>query len=449
MKRISFVILICSGLIFGAAFVGYMFFSWRPATLRIAVGPPGSEDVKVVQEVAEAFTRERHYVRLRVLITANSVDSAAAIAARHADLAVVRADQDLPADALSVAIFRKDIVVFWVPNAPGMKGQKKESSIKKVEDLAGHRVGVIGKTQVNVNLLKMILTESGVNPDKVGIVQFGISEVGDALRNEKVDAFLAVGPVDSKITADALNITTKAAISPTFLPITAAEIIARKHPVYESSEIAAGALGASPARPDDDVTTLGVDHLIVARKEVGDQTITEFTKQLFAIRHMLQTDFPGVANIQVPDTDKAATIPAHPGAAAYIDGTERTFMERYSDFFWFALMGVSGLASAGAWFRSYMRRDDRARNTELRGRLVDMITAVRNSSSVDELDAMQREADDILRNTLDCFQNGAVDEDTLSAFSLALEQFHTAVIDRKNWIAGEALQRKVVENGIP
>jgi TRAP transporter TAXI family solute receptor len=442
MKPFSLFVLACGGLLFAVALVGYLFFSWRPATLRIAVGPPGSEDVKVIQEVAEAFQRERHYVRLRVIVTAGAVESAAAIGAHQADLAVARADLTLPPNALSVAVFRKNVVVLWVPNLPLAKGQKKEPTIKKIEDLSGRRVGVIGKTQANVNLLKLILTEAGVAPEKVNVVQFGTGEIGEALKNDRVDAFLAVGPVDSKITADAIAITTRAGSSPTFLPITSAEIIARKHPVYESSEIAAGALGASPARPDDDVTTLEVDHLVVARKEIHEATITAFTKQLFAIRHRLQTDFPGVANIQVPDTDKAAAIPAHPGAAAYIDGTERTFLERYSDFFWLGLMAVSGVASAGAWFRSYTRRDERARNAALRGRLLDMITAVRDSDSVADIDRMQREADDILRDTLGCFEDGAVDEDTLSAFNIALDQFHTAVQDRKGWISDTAAPRR-------
>lgn len=276
-----------------------------------------------------------------------------------------------------------------------------------------------------------------MDPDKVGIVQFETTEAGDALRNQKVDAFLAVGPVDSKITADAINATTRAGSSPTFLPIGAAEIIARKHPVYELAEIAAGALGATPQRPDDDVTTLSVNHLIVGRKQLSDPTVTAFTKQLFAIRHSLQSQFPGVADIQVPDTDKAAVIPAHPGAAAYIDGTERTFLERYSDFMWLGLMAVSGLASAGAWFRSYMRRDDRTRNSELRGRMLAMITAARDCDLIEDLNRMQREADDVLKDTLTCFENGAVDEDTLSAFNIVLDQFHNAVADRKMWISGD------------
>ncbi len=435
MKRFSLAVIGFGVVVFAIALVGYLSFSWRPATLRIAVGPSGSQDVKVIQELAQAFIRERHYVRLKVQVTEGSSESAEAIGKHQADLAVVRADRSLPNNALSVAVFRKNVVVIWVPNLTA-KGQKRESSITKISELAGRRVGVIGMTSANVDLLKLILTESGVDPEKVAVVQFAVNEGGEALRNQKVDAFLAVGPVDSKITADAINATTRAGSSPTFLPIGAAEIIARKHPVYESAEIAAGALGATPQRPDDDVTTLSVNHLIVARKELSEPTVTAFTKQLFAIRHTLESRFPGVADIQVPDTDKAATIPAHPGAAAYIDGTERTFLERYSDFMWLGLMVLSGLASGGAWLRSYMRRDDRARNTALRSRLLEMITAVRNSESIDELEAMQREADGILNDTLACFENGAVDEDTLVAFNIALDQFHNAVQDRKAWIAG-------------
>jgi TRAP transporter TAXI family solute receptor len=441
MKRATIIVLGVGGLVFVAALIGLLFFSWRPATLRIAVGPPGSEDVKVVQEIAQAFTRERHYVRLRVMVTEGAAESAAAVGHHDADLAVVRGDLTLPADALSVAVFRKNLVIFWIPNGGSAKGQKKESNITKIANLSGRKVGVVGKTPANVDLLKIILTESGVAPEKVEIVQFATNDLAEAYRNQKVDAFMAVGPVDSKITADAIAATTKANSAPTFLAVDAAEIIARKHPIYESTEIAAGALGANPAKPDDDVTTIGVNHLIVARKALSELVITAFTKQLFAIRHSLQSQFPGVANIQVPDTDKAAAIPAHPGAAAYIDGNERTFLDRYGDYMWFALMLLSGVASAGAWLRAYMRRDERIHNTSLRNRLLDMIVAARETGSVTELDQMQKEADDILRDTLNCFEDGAVNEDTLAAFNIALDQFHNAVADRKAWLADSVSSR--------
>ena len=60
-----------------------------------------------------------------------------------------------------------------------------------------------------------------------------------------------------------------------------------------------------------------------------------------------------------------------------------------------------------------------------------MIVAARRSDSIEELDRMQSEADEILRDTLRCFDDGAIEEGALTAFSIALEQFHNAVADRK------------------
>ena len=58
-------------------------------------------------------------------------------------------------------------------------------------------------------------------------------------------------------------------------------------------------------------------------------------------------------------------------------------------------------------------------------------SAARRCDSVDELDRLQSEADDILRGTLQGFEQGAIPEAALTAFNLALAQFHHAVADRK------------------
>jgi hypothetical protein len=124
-------------------------------------------------------------------------------------------------------------------------------------------------------------------------------------------------------------------------------------------------------------------------------------------------------------------IPVHPGAAAFVDGEEKTFLDRYSDYIWWALMALSATGSLGAWFASHLKKDDRNVNSSLRDRLLDMLARARQSDSTEELDQMQTEADDILRETLQCFEHGAIEEGTLTAFNIALEQFHNAVADRK------------------
>ena len=78
-------------------------------------------------------------------------------------------------------------------------------------------------------------------------------------------------------------------------------------------------------------------------------------------------------------------------------------------------------------YRYQSRRDESA----LRERLLDMLAAARRSDTIEELDRMQTEADDILRDTLQCFEHGAISEGALTAFNIALDQFHNAVADRK------------------
>ncbi len=81
----------------------------------------------------------------------------------------------MPGDARSVAILHKNVVVLWAPSGHQRKGPRHKTPASKIMleigDLAGHRVGVIGRSLANVTLLRVILKESGIAPDKVTIVQ--------------------------------------------------------------------------------------------------------------------------------------------------------------------------------------------------------------------------------------------------------------------------------------
>jgi TRAP transporter TAXI family solute receptor len=425
-----FIFVLISGILLFAAAAGALYFVLRPEYLRIAVGPAGSDDVKLIQAMAQTFARERSHIRLSPIVTDGAIESISLMRQSKIDLAVARGDLEMPADAQSTAILRKNVVVLWTAPGPAAKGARKPK-IKDLAGLAGRKVGIVGKTSANVALLRVILTESGISPDKVEVVQFGTNEIAEMARDQTIDAFMAVGPLESKITAAAIAATARTRGEPKFLGIDVADALVQKHPLYQAAEIPGSTFSSAPARPDDKIETVSVNHLIVARKSLSEETVGAFTRQVFAVRQSLLKELPGVATIEKPNTDKDAAIPAHRGAAAYIDGTERTFLERYSDYMWGALILLSGLGSAGAWLRSYLKRDERTNNSVLRDRLKAMIPEARQSTSLEELDRMQAEVDEILGDTLNCYDDGAIAEGDLSAFGLLLEQFHHAVTDRK------------------
>ena len=438
-KRRSYALLIlAAGMLAFTAAAGTLYYVLRPTTLRIAVGPAGSEDQKLVQLMAQTFARDGSSVRLSPVTTEGTQESINLFTAGKADLAVARGDLNLPANAESVAILRKNVVVLWAPSGLPAKGSKKQPApkIKSLDELAGHRVGVIGRTQANVALLRAILKESGVNPDKVTISQFATNQIGEMAKDTSVDAFMAVGPLKSKITVDAIAATATARGEPKFLPIDVADAIAKKNPIYESEEIPASIFGSSPQRPEDKVDTVAVSHLIIAPKSLSDTVVAAFARQLFTNRQQMAREMPTASQIEKPDTDKDAALPAHAGAAAYIDGNERTFLEKYTDYIWFAVLILSGLGSAGAWFRHYWNKDEHEQYIAHRDHLLELISRARTAETSAELSDMQNAADGMLREAFECYDDGTIEEGDLSVIALALEQFHHAIADRRTVLAG-------------
>ena len=246
-----------------------------------------------------------------------------------------------------------------------------------ISDLAGHKVGVIGRTPANVALLRVILSASGVESDKVAVAQFAPDQLDQLAQDPTLDAFLAVGPLDSKITADAIAATSRSRGAPKFLGIDASDAIALKHPRYEAEEIPQSVFNSKPAWPDDKVDTISVSHLILTRKSLSESKAAAFFRQLFAVREVIAARVPGAAHITKPDVEKDAELPVHRGAAAVINGTERTFLDAYGDYFWFGLLLLSGIGSAAAWLRRYLNRDERDENTDHRKRILASITEVR------------------------------------------------------------------------
>src|SRR6266852_7596438 len=88
-RRAAFVVLAGVLAIIGALAAGY-YFAMRPVTLRIAVGPANSDDLKVVQALTQAFNQARGYVRLRPVQTDGAAASAKALEDGGADLAIIR-----------------------------------------------------------------------------------------------------------------------------------------------------------------------------------------------------------------------------------------------------------------------------------------------------------------------------------------------------------------------
>jgi TRAP-type uncharacterized transport system substrate-binding protein len=446
------VVLLCAG-IGGVAY----YLLTLPQTLRFAVGPANSDDVRVAQAIAAQLKDNRAGVRLQIdIVDGGPAAASAAIDKGLADLAVVRRDVAMPKDGQVVAILRKNVVVFIVPSAAAVAKVRKSKGaatkarepVDKIGGLVGRRLAVIGRSGANIELLKTILRQYNIapdklamltaadlakpiEPDKIGVYQIEVGSVSPAIRDNNFDAIMAVGPISSPITAEAISAATRGKDPPTFLKIDAAEAIAERSPFYESSEIKAGALGGSPARPEESVDTIEVAHYIVAYKKIHDSIIADFTKQLFLIRAALASELPAAAKIEKPDTDKDAAVPVHPGAAAYFDGEIKSFFDRYSDLIYWGLMGLSFFGSAFAGLLSYGQADDRVSRLRPLERLSAICREARNAESLAALQALQDEVDAIHFGMIRDVEENTLDETSVAAYGVSFQQAESALSDRR------------------
>ena len=109
--------------------------------------------------------------------------------------------------------------------------------------------------------------------------------------------------------------------------------------------------GAIQPVPDADTTTLRVGSYLVANKRLDADLITTLTQALINARNDLVRDQPLLAGIAAPDTDPDAYIAVHPGAAAFYNGTQQSFMDKYSNWIYLTPMVLGALASifAAGW----------------------------------------------------------------------------------------------------
>jgi hypothetical protein len=85
-----------------------------------------------------------------------------------------------------------------------------------------------------------------------------------------------------------------------------------------------------------------------------------------------------------------------------------------------------------------LNRDEREKYELHRDNLLELIAKAREAETPEALAAMQTEADQLLREALDCYEDGAIEEGDLSAIGLTLEQFHHAVAERRVTIGATA-----------
>lgn len=431
VKRSHVLLLVAAvlALISVSAFVVQRYFA--PSVLKIAVGPVGSQDAKLVATILQIFAREKHPIRLRIVPTDNPVASAEALKVGKVDAALVRSDGNMPSNATTVAILHRDAFMIMAPEASG---------IKSIAELRGRKIGIVRGFNLNQKLADLVLTANGVPPGEAVKVQIAPAAADDAIARGDVDVILAVGPPSSALIAQIYQeLHSRAGVPPRILPLPAPEAIVQRNPTLEVASVLKGTFGGAPLKPETTVETIAVTHRLVVDRALKDSVAEALARSLFDIRQSVAAEFPNFAQIEAPDTEKLGPLVVHPGAAAYFEGETKTFIEQYGEWIYIAIMAVSLLGSVLAAMLS--RRFSKARpsgSSEIDKMLL-LLRQARSAKSLSDLDRLQTEADEVFGRTVERAADSDIDEAVLSAFTIALGELRTAIEERRRHLSHEML----------
>jgi len=401
----------------GLGFYAYR-YSTRPVTLTVAAGSLDGEGTRLINALASKLgSTANSRIRLKVIDTATPLGAAEAFAKGEVDLAIVRGDATDLKGARTVVVITHGVLMLI-----GLPG----TSITDIDQLKGKTIGVVGGP-VNKRIASVLDSEYDLTRSKVKFVDVTLPEVAAAIHSKKIQALLIVAPISGRYLAMLRNFFPRdAKKSPTLLPIDSAGAIAAAVGVYESFDIPKGTIRGSPAIPDDDLTTLRVPVYLIAKEKLDDDTATQLTQAIMETRSNMLGEFPILAQISAPSTEKDAAIPIHPGAEAYFSGDVKTIFDKYGDQFFYASMLLGMLSSmAAAFWKFMMPAPDGSRPPE---RLHKITGRIRDAASAAELDQLEDEIDEILSTE---FSREKRDDVDAGALQVALSRLEYLINQRR------------------
>jgi TRAP-type uncharacterized transport system substrate-binding protein len=380
-------------------------------TLIFAVGDANSLEARFAAKLATVLKNNNSRLRLKIVPDADNAKALAQFDHRQADLAVLRTDAKVPPRARALAILEHDLLLLISP------GNKK---IKSLAELKKKKIAVLADGDNAAAFVRNIL--------EIADSSDATSRVQTAPPNSTFDKLFASGYGAVVAIAHASTIMKDKRYEQyaklggfTVNAIDESKALARRNPGISEETLATGMLSSTPAIPDDDLDTIGLQWLLVAQSRMSTTTAGELARTIYENKADLALQDGFASRIEPADTDKDAFVVAHQGAAEYINDDTKSFMDRYSDLLYLGAAALSVIGSIFAGLYTKVTRIAPEKAGELATAILDIGERIAQADSMEALDALQDALEAILRGAVVGLRDGTISTDGLETFKLGYE----------------------------
>lgn len=262
-------------------------------------------------------TRKEHGIRCSVESTGGSVYNLNTIRGGELDMGVAQSDWQYHAyhgtSKFEDAGPNKDLrAVFSVHAEPFTVVARKDSGIKKFDDLKGKRVNIGNPGSGQRGTMEVLMAAKGWTRDDFSLVsELKSAEQSKALCDNKIDAMIfTVGHPSGSIKEATTSCDT------VLVSVTGAAVdkLVADNDYYRSAVIPGGMYTGSP----NDVATFGVGATFVSSTNTPPDTVYQVSKSVFENFDSFRKLHPAFSNLKKEEMIKdGLSAPLHDGAAKY------------------------------------------------------------------------------------------------------------------------------------
>ena len=394
-----------------------LWYTWerQEYSLKIAAGQSSGQAFQLIKAIQTVSHRHHPEIKIEVFETRGSLQNARLLESGAVDLATTRSDLVLGNRAQLVAELYSDAFQLLI---------RRSSDISGIKDLIGKRIALPSENSAAYQSFWFVAAHYDLQPRDIAVYPGTDTTTDWLLINGDVDALFRVrAPGDASI--DKLVHKADAKV----IAIPQATALMLKQPALSSGLIPQGSYSGRPAVPEEDIETVAVKQLLLARKELPEAVVSKLTSILFERRRELIDEIPLAGSIAIPDRSSGTFLPLHSGAEAYYDRDDPSFLQENAEPIALFVSVLVILTSAYLQLSAFRRRRVLdAYNQEL----LALAKKARSARSFKTIDGCNTQLSLFVDRILEAVGDGLINAQEFTLFNFTYEAVEDAIRDREH-----------------
>lgn len=401
--------------------------------LTVVAGAAQGESFILSKAIESVVERHHPNIEITVQETGGTSENLKLLENNQAQIATAQADVSAGAAARIVSVLYLDKFQLIV---------RIGSGVQRFSDLQGKRIA-LPKAGGQFRSFLDVASHFGLQESDFTFVGATEQESNEAFLRNQADAVFRVRAMGNP---SILTLVKTGGVQ--FVSIEQAAAMKIKYPAFEPSTIPQGAYRGNPPIPAVELPTVAVQRTLLAHRNVDNEVIEAITRILAERRQEVADAIapesadvrPLVAGITRPTTDSGLGAPIHPGAQAYYDRDQPSFIQENADLL--ALILTVGLL-LGSWtweLKRFIERQQKNQGDTYRQEVINLMHQVSESKTLGELEAARQSLLDILTNAVQALDKDLLSEESFQSFR-AVWQIAIDVVRERRVLLVQGQQR--------